>query len=849
MINSISKMIRQLWIPILLPGIVFFTFITALIHGINIDKFSFANIYIDRFYIKLDKKLIVDINSLTLPKSSSSNSAREELVTLLSYLPWLDRLFESISIGKIIYENETISFLFKKDIFYLDSNYMTIDAAIKSIDGEIKTQIKQLLVKDFNLELRGILDFDILNEEGFFEGEFSTYEIEGKIVLRLKDRMLSYVAKSDRFSSLDSFMEALESIVEIEPEISDWIYKKITSSSYLLKSLKGKIDLKNGEYFPYEMEGEAFAKDVKVKFEEHLPAANIEELSIKLKNNQLLFDLGKSSYEGIDISGSDVYIYNLLKGKAGIVVIIDANTRLDERVHQILNAYDIKIPLTQLSGKTKAKLKLDIEFSPFHIDTHGFFIPQNSQFAFLDEVFYTKHSFITLKNSDIYLDNTHLSYGSLFELYTQGTLDLEELNYMGNVDLEFLNIKSEDETIIELEKYLTPIVVDFKEEATITLPELNSKIAFLQEGFSFRANDLKLIYPYAPILHEFEIKSGKVKGKTEDYKKYEIELLASSLKTPFYKDGKPLQSLLANIVNEGEKTDIKADGIKISKSKNSLNIVLENIDLKSESDESLNLNVDSFLNLEAKNSSIILNEDGKSFDFSKYSASLQKDNLTFNGSFKNSGFINFKKNSSGFTASIKELNDLSFKELLGKNLFNEGEFNIEIKGHNSNFYSGKLDLKDTYLVEMKAYNNLIALLNTVPSLALFKSPGFDEKGYKIGSGDIVFSMKDDILTLHLIELKGVSADILGKGVVNLKDGLLQVDLKLKTLKDISSFIGKIPLINHIFLGEDNSISTAIKISGNLEDPKVETEVFQDVVMTPLNILKRTLELPFKIFSD
>ena len=139
-------------------------------------------------------------------------------------------------------------------------------------------------------------------------------------------------------------MEALESIVEIEPEISDWIYKKITSSSYLLKSLKGKIDLKNGEYFPYEMEGEAFAKDVKVKFEEHLPAANIEELSIKLKNNQLLFDLGKSSYEGIDISGSDVYIYNLLKGKAGIVVIIDAN--LDDSLHQILIALDIKIPLS-----------------------------------------------------------------------------------------------------------------------------------------------------------------------------------------------------------------------------------------------------------------------------------------------------------------------------------------------------------------------------------------------------------------------------------------------------------------------------------------------------------------------
>jgi hypothetical protein len=150
---------------------------------------------------------------------------------------------------------------------------------------------------------------------------------------------------------------------------------------------------------------------------------------------------------------------------------------------------------------------------------------------------------------------------------------------------------------------------------------------------------------------------------------------------------------------------------------------------------------------------------------------------------------------------------------------------------------------------MNAYNNLIALINTLPSLAFFKSPGFNEDGYEIQSGNVLFTRQGDILTIHTIDLDGVSADITGKGTLNLKDETLHVTLQLKTLKDVSGVIGKIPLVNHIILGDDKSISTLITLTGSIHDPHLETQVLQDTLITPFNILRRTIELPFKLFSD
>lgn len=850
MTSAISNMIKKIWTPVLVLIVVTLAFMVALNYGIQIDKISIGNIDIERLYIKLDKKLIVEIGKASLSKSSGSDNAREEFVKVLGYLPWLNRLFEAVSIGSLKYDNESIKFVYKHDIFYLDSDYMTIDATISADKSDTTIQIKQLLLKDFNLELKGVLDFNILSEKGFFEGSFQTYEIEGNMALRLENRLLSYVAKTDTFTSLDSFMKALEKSVNVESEISEWVYQRITGKAYMLHYLKGKIDLENGNFFPYEMEGDATVKEVAVKYNDDLPPATIETLKVTLKNNQLLFDLGHSLYEGIDISRSNIYIYNLFTQKGGIVVTIDANTPLDERIHNILKAYDIKIPLTQTSGKTRAKLQLDIEFLPFNLDATGTFIVQNSDFTLLGEPFFTNHALVTLDNYSVYLDNTNFRYRDIIEFSTQGVLDLENQTYFGNADIDYLHINHEGKTIVNLEEEITPVLLDLQENIKISLPEYKTFFEFSSQKNSFILKDLSRWCSLIPLLKDYEIESGSAKIDTLDFENFNIFLAATSIKTPLYRNDKSIKNLDLNIVVDKKGVYVTGDGISIKQTKDTNTILLNDIDIEvNEQTKSSDVDVLGSFALEGNRSALLFEAGKRSFVFENYNINKSINILTLKGKLAQGGLANLKKDNNHFELNLEQLSSSSFNDVIEKKFFNEGVFDILLKGSDVTYFSGNIHLKDSYLIQMQAYNNLIALLNTIPSLALFKAPGFDEKGYRISDGNILFSRKGDILTFHAIELKGVSADITGKGFLNLNENTLHIDLRLKTLKDVSGLIGKIPLINHIFLGKDNSIATSVTISGNLQNPDVKTQVLQDVILTPFNILKRTIELPFKLFSD
>ena len=47
---------------------------------------------------------------------------------------------------------------------------------------------------------------------------------------------------------------------------------------------------------------------------------------------------------------------------------------------------------------------------------------------------------------------------------------------------------------------------------------------------------------------------------------------------------------------------------------------------------------------------------------------------------------------------------------------------------------------------------------------------------------------------------------------------------------------------------DKKIATNISVTGNVSDPKIETHLIADTFMTPVNIIKRTLELPLEVFK-
>ena len=112
----------------------------------------------------------------------------------------------------------------------------------------------------------------------------------------------------------------------------------------------------------------------------------------------------------------------------------------------------------------------------------------------------------------------------------------------------------------------------------------------------------------------------------------------------------------------------------------------------------------------------------------------------------------------------------------------------------------------------------------------------------------MFEKKADTLKFLAIELESSSADIGGHGTINLATKEIDVDLELKLLKDASSIIDKIPLINQIVLGKDRTLSTVIKVRGTLQKPQYSTQILQDALLSPFKIIRNVLEAPFLIFE-
>ena len=75
-----------------------------------------------------------------------------------------------------------------------------------------------------------------------------------------------------------------------------------------------------------------------------------------------------------------------------------------------------------------------------------------------------------------------------------------------------------------------------------------------------------------------------------------------------------------------------------------------------------------------------------------------------------------------------------------------------------------------------------------------------------------------------------------------------MNLEMISLKDYSKIINKIPLAGYALLGDDGSINTSLLISGNLSKPKIKTYLSREIIMTPINVIKRTIKWPFKIFD-
>jgi len=209
------------------------------------------------------------------------------------------------------------------------------------------------------------------------------------------------------------------------------------------------------------------------------------------------------------------------------------------------------------------------------------------------------------------------------------------------------------------------------------------------------------------------------------------------------------------------------------------------------------------------------------------------------------GSAEFKLTGKNFYLYGKNFNAEFMEKLFALSKFKGGSLEFYLNGSTKE-YSGMIYVKKTTILQYKILNNILAFVNTIPSLVTFSLPGYNKKGVAAEKAYINFKYKDDLYKMSDIHLISKELEIVGVGEASIKNNTIDLDLNLKT--DLGSTISKIPVLGQILLGKEN-VSTTLTVTGALDDPDVNTQIAKSIIVAPLNIIKRTLMYPLELFKS
>lgn len=420
----------------------------------------------------------------------------------------------------------------------------------------------------------------------------------------------------------------------------------------------------------------------------------------------------------------------------------------------------------------------------------------------------------------------------------------------------------------------------------ISIPDIGISGNIQNNLYSFKANNIGKLYPYSPLLKYVNITNGSADVKTSDFKNIDFNLQLWNLDVPLYtKDGKKMSeiSLLGKISPDTVTANSSDNQIALSIKGVQTKIKLKNIDF----------NLNEFLQSKIPAIEEMLAEDPKDPDLSypqieqetffirekrKYERThniepsiinLESDNSMV--AFKEYQIpldsVNLRVQDGRLAVDATYKNGVANLDFVHKNIFIRANnfsgdflnnaFKIDmIQGglftlfgvYKNETFNGKLKVQNTIFKNFAVLQNVVNLIDTVPSLIVFKNPNLGAKGYEIQKGSITFAVNKKYIGFENINLIGTSIDVDGNGIIESDTDEINMNLKISTIKNLSNILNKIPIFGYLILGNEGKISTNVIVNGTLKDPKTQVSLAEDAIKAPFNILRRAFT-PIDIIID
>ena len=447
--------------------------------------------------------------------------------------------------------------------------------------------------------------------------------------------------------------------------------------------------------------------------------------------------------------------------------------------------------------------------------------------------------------------------------------DLLKGKFTGHLSLDTLKGSIRINDMIPLSPKISPLL-DAQESLQLTLDTSGEEIALdsdalkahfstIPNGWKITLDDIALLSERSPILRQYHIEKGNLNlfytpakslytfNGTIEYP-YALMMINDKAVSKYnfsglYQDGRT--SIRVNdrlIINRrDDQIDVQAKNIGINVPQ--LFYFLSAHQPSKESQPKAGSEA-SPIRIHTTNTHLYLMK-GRRIVADRMEATLSNDDLDAS-LYHMGGSASLKIRDGLFYIDGNGFNDKFMEHLFALSDFSGGKFSFQAKGIADTF-EGVMRVENTILKDYKVLNNVLAFVNTVPSLATFSLPNYNRHGLPVKEGYAHFAYHKGIVNVDNFTLNSPEMNILGEGRADLNAQTLSGTLTLKT--DLGSTLGKVPMVGYILFGEDGSLSTTLTLSGRLDDPKVETAIAKEIATAPFNILKRTVVYPFLWMMD
>ena len=422
-------------------------------------------------------------------------------------------------------------------------------------------------------------------------------------------------------------------------------------------------------------------------------------------------------------------------------------------------------------------------------------------------------------------------------------------------DINLQNVVVADpktQKVLYHKKQVQLLVKTKKKETEIDIKELEAILLINQKRWILNCKALGKIAKNFNILRKYHIDNGSMvfyknnNEKTVHFKaslryKYKILTKYGKAVKQYNIEGKILKNKTV-VLSVNDKVNVRVDkdiNISIKNSGIDVKALLAFIKSLPQQKTKKTKNARTNIYVKAKNSYIYLGDNryilSDSITVVYKNGALSGDLTYANGKMH----FTFKENK--FTVVGKNFNEKFAKNIISFTKLKGGNFNFSIDGTPDD-YRGSVTITDTVIKRYVLLNNILAFINTVPSLVTFSLPGYSTKGVRADKVHTQFHFKKDIFHISDFSINTKEIKIVSKGTLSSKYNTIDMKVQLKT--NLGSRLSKVPLAGYIIF-DGKTLAANLKVTGKLSNPKVTTMVAKDIVSTPAHMMKRTLKLPYK----